>query len=120
MKRPATGTGRSGLLTRTRGFEQEPGTALRLVDPNLNQACSGDIAVFIAQIVRLAHARYQLLIVVTQFGEHVLWRNEIRVIVGDALQTSDVADRTQRSAANFAHPFGNGIGGRKNLLALLV
>jgi hypothetical protein len=92
------------LFSQPRRLEQEPSTALGLVDPNFKQACGGNVAVFAAQIVRLTHARHQLLIVVTQFGEHVQRRHEIRIVVLNPLQTTNVTDRTQRGAANFAYP----------------
>src|SRR5262249_15143336 len=71
---------RRRLVTCARRFKQEPGTALGLVDPNLKQACGSNAAVIVAQILRLAHARDQLLIVLTQFGEHVHWRHKIRIV----------------------------------------
>ena len=54
------------------GLEQEPGAPLGLVDPDLEQAGGGHIAVLVAQPVRLAHAHGQLLVVVAQLGQHVL------------------------------------------------
>src|SRR5215831_2559554 len=83
-------------------LEQEPGTTLGLVDPVLEQA------------------RGQLLVIVAQLRKHIQRRDEVSVVVQDSLQAADVADRVQRSAADLADALGDGVGGRENLLALLV
>jgi hypothetical protein len=70
--------------------------------------------------VGLAQARRQLLVVVAQFGEHIQRRDEVGVVVQHALQAADMADRAQRGAANLADPLGDVVGGRENLLGLLV
>src|SRR5215471_7596755 len=101
-------------------FEQEPGTPLGLVDPVLDQAGAGHVVVLVANRVGLAQARRQLLVVVAQLCEHVEGGDEVRVVVQHALQAADVADRAQRGAADLADAFGDGVGGRENLLALLV
>jgi hypothetical protein len=48
--------GAAGSLRCTSRFKQKPSAALRLVDPNLKQACGSDVAVLATQIVRLTHA----------------------------------------------------------------
>src|SRR5262249_10871430 len=42
------------------------------------------------------------------------------IIVGDALMTRDVTDRTQGDAADFAYTLGKDIGHRENLVGLFV
>ena len=42
------------------------------------------------------------------------------VLVGDALQAGDMADRAQGRAADLAYALGDGVGGGENLFALLV
>src|SRR6516162_3566781 len=101
-------------------LEQEPGPPLGLVDPVLDQAGAGHVLVLVANRVGLAQARRQLLVVVAQLREHVEGGDEVRVVVQHALQAADVADRAQRGAADLAHALGNVVGGRENLLALLV
>src|SRR5262249_20568053 len=101
-------------------LEQEPGPPLGLVDPVLDQAGAGHVVVLVANRVGLAQARRQLLVVVAQLREHVEGGDEVRVVVQHALQAADVADRAQRGAADLAHALGDGVGGRENLLALLV
>jgi hypothetical protein len=57
--------------------------------------------------VRLAHSRRQLLVVVTQLGQHVQRSNVVGIVVQDALQAADLANRAQRRAPDFPHAFGN-------------
>src|SRR5262252_1284221 len=91
-------------------LEQEPGATFGLVDPVLDQAGAGHLVVLLANRVGLAQAR----------GQHIQRRDEVSVVVQDSLQAADVADRVQRSAADLADALGDGVGGRENLLALLV
>src|SRR5215469_18202549 len=101
-------------------LEQEPGAPLGLVDPVLDQAGAGHVLVLVANRVGFAQARRQLLVVVAQFGKHIQRRDEVGVVVQHTLQAGDVADRAQRGAADLAHALGDVVGGRENLLALLV
>ena len=75
------------------------------------QACARDIAVLVAKVMRLAQARHQLSVVVAQLGEHIQGRDEIGVVVHDALQAADVADRAQRRAADLANALGDCVRG---------
>src|SRR6516225_8044436 len=97
------------LLCHAGRLEQEPGPPLGLVDPVLDQAGAGHVLVLVANRVSLAQARRQLLVVVAQFGKHIQRRDEVGVVVQHALQAADVA-----------HALGDVVGGRENLLALLV
>src|SRR5262249_58003983 len=74
-------------------LEQEPDAPFRLVDPVLQQARGRDIAMLLAQIVRLAHVRRQPQVVLAQLGEHVQGRDVIRLVVEQALQAGGLADR---------------------------
>src|SRR5207247_431143 len=112
--------GRSSLLWNTGCLEQEPGAPLGLVDPVLDQAGAGHVLVLVADRVGLAQVRRQLLVVVAQLGKHIERRDEARVIVQHALQAADVADRAQRGAADLADALGDVVGGREDLLGLLV
>jgi len=69
---------------------QEPGAPLGFVDPILQQACSGNIAMLIGKTVGFAHVSRQLLVVVTQLGEHIHWSDKIGVVVLDPLQTGEI------------------------------
>jgi hypothetical protein len=102
------------------GLEQEPSAPLGLVDPDFQQACGGNIVVLLAKAMRLAHVCRELLVVVTQFGEHIHWRDKIRIVVRDALQAADVADRAQGRTADLANAFGDRISGGEDLVALFV
>src|SRR5262249_55978163 len=102
------------------GLEQEPGTPLSLVDPDFQEACGRNIVMLVAQPVGLAQARRELLFVGTQLSEHVVGRDEIGVVIENALQTGDVADRAQRGAADLADALGDRVGGGEDLIALLI
>jgi hypothetical protein len=71
---------------------QEPCAPLGFVDPILQQACSGNIAMLIGETVGLAHVSRQLFVVVTQLGEHIQRSDKIGVVVLDPLQTTDMSD----------------------------
>src|SRR5215467_14844520 len=101
-------------------LEQGPGATLGLVDPVLDQAGAGHVVVLLANRVGLAQARGQLLVIVAQLRKHIQRRDEVSVVVQDSLQAADVADRVQRSAADLADALGDGVGGRENLLAMVV
>ena len=89
------------------GLEQEPHPPLGLVDPVLEQAGGGDVAVLVAEIVGLLQVKRELLVVVAQLGEHVLRGDVVGVVVQDPLQLGDVPDRAQRGATELAHPLGD-------------
>jgi hypothetical protein len=59
-----------GQRASSAALEQEPGAALRLVDPGLDQARTGDVAIFVAQPVGLPHTGSKLQIV-TELSQHV-------------------------------------------------
>ena len=94
-------------LSPPRGLEQEPGAPLGLIDPDFQQACGGNIVVLLAKAMRFAQVCHQLFVVIAQFGEHIHWRNKIRIVVRDTLQAADVADRMYRRAADLANTFGD-------------
>src|SRR5262249_8985267 len=75
------------------GLIEEPPPALGLVDPVLDQARRGHIPMLVAQVMRLAQMRDELEIVLAQLRQHVERRHEIGVVVLDALQAADMADR---------------------------
>src|SRR5262249_18468999 len=58
------GTARSTLVSSPRRFEQEPGSTLGLIDPDFDQARSRDIAMLVANIMRLAQTRGENAVVV--------------------------------------------------------
>ena len=104
----------------SRHLEQEPGAALGLVDPVFQETGGSDIAVLIAKVVCFAHAGRELPVVVAQFGKHVVRRHVVGIIIQDAFQAPDMADRADRGATDFADPLRNIVGGGENLLAMLV
>src|SRR3954463_12962971 len=81
------------------GLEQEPRSPFRLINPYLDQARGGDIAMFLAYVMRLSQSSCQRLVVFAQLGQHVLRFDIIRVVVCDALQSRDVTDGCNRRPA---------------------
>lgn len=67
------------------GVAQEPCPPLGFIDSDVDEAGSRDVAVLIADVVSLAEARRQRLIVLAQLGQHVLRLDVLSIIVGDAL-----------------------------------
>ena len=100
--------------------QQEPGAPLGLVDPDLDQAGAGNVAMLVAQVVGLAQAGRQRLVVVTHLGQHVGGFHVLGVVVQHTLGACDVADRAQRAAADLADAFGQRVGHREQLLGLFV
>jgi hypothetical protein len=66
------------------------------------------------------HIGGERLIVFHQFPQHVDRRDKVRLIVFDALQSRDLADRSESGSANAADPLGKHIRHRKDLIALVV
>jgi hypothetical protein len=60
------------------------------------------------------------LLIVAQVAEHIHRRNKIRIVVSDALQAANVADRAQGRAADLADTLSYCIGSGEDLAALLV
>jgi selenocysteine-specific translation elongation factor len=58
----------SGGIASAACLEQEPGTPLRLVNPNFDQAGSSNVLVFLADATGLAQARGECLAVLAQLG----------------------------------------------------
>src|SRR5580704_10369698 len=96
----------AGALAESARLEEEPGASLGFVDPDLEEACGGDITVLVAHAVRLAHPRGEPQVVLPQLGKHVERRDVVRVVVGHALQPRNMADRTQRRSANLPDTLG--------------
>src|ERR1700733_11926369 len=98
-----------GIPVPTR-LEQEPGAPLSLVDPVLDEARGGDVAYLVDDVVHLAQARREALIVLAQLREHVERVDILGIVVFDALQARNVPDRAQRRATGLADALRNGIG----------
>src|SRR5262245_34710557 len=80
-------------------LKEEPGAPFRLIDPSLDQAGAGHISVLVANSVCLTQMGRELLVVVTQFSEHIHGGNEICVVIQHALQAGDLTNRAQCRAA---------------------
>src|SRR3981081_2704845 len=91
-----------GCIGRPARLEQEPGAPFGIVDVVLQQTCGGDILVLVRQLVGLAHGLGDRLVVVHELAQHVRGRDEFLVVVLDALQLGDMADRAQRRSADLA------------------
>src|SRR5258708_15806890 len=83
----------AGRVASAARLEQVPDPLFRLVDPDFEQARRGDVASLVAHAVRPAHVRCQTLVVLTQLGEHVERTHVFGVVVENALQLPDLADR---------------------------
>src|SRR4029453_1678643 len=81
LPRPSRGAAGSAPSVAA-GLEQEPGALFGLVDPVLEKTCRRYVAVLVAQVVHLAHALGEVLVVLAQLGQHVLRRDELGVVVG--------------------------------------
>ena len=55
-----------------------------------------------------------------QLSQHVERIDIVGVVVGDALQPGDIADRMDRGAAHLAHALGDVVGDGEDLVGLLV
>jgi hypothetical protein len=110
----------AGLVGLAACLKQEPSSPLGLIDKVFEKARGGDVLVVVANLVARAHGRDDLLIVAHQLAQHVAGGHIALVVVLDALQLGDLADRPQRDAADLAHTFGDIIGADENLLGLLV
>src|SRR5216684_3844729 len=107
-------------LTLSHDLGQEPGAALGLVDPVLNQTGCSYIVVLFAQLVRGTQVSRQLLIVSAKLGQHVLRGHAFSVIVLQALMLRDIADRPDRSSADFARPLSDVVGHREDSSTVLI
>ena len=81
------------LYRRRTEFISKPDAPFGLVDSHFQQARRRDVAVFVAGSVRLAHGIHQAGVVLAQLRQHVEGRHVSGVVVGEALQSCDVADR---------------------------
>ena len=62
----------------------------------------------------------QLSVVLAKFREHVLCGDKLAVVIGNALEPGDLADRVQRRPADFPDTLRYRIGRSEYLVALLV
>src|SRR6185312_6681039 len=86
---------------------KEPHAPFVLIDPHFEQARGRHIVLLVAEVMRLAHARDQVLVVRSELGQHVEWIDIIGVIVWYALEPGDIADRMQRDTTNFPYALGD-------------
>src|SRR5258708_3028714 len=102
------------------GLEKKPRATFRFVDPDLDQACAGDIAPLVTKRVYPSRADRQLPIIFQEFREDVLGGDISLVVMGDGLKSGDVPNRMQGRSADLSHPLRDRIGRSENLLTLLV
>jgi len=84
------------LIRSTRCLEKEPGPSLRLIDPNFNETCGRNVAMFVANVVRFTKPRGQSSIVFRELRDHVQGLNVLGIVIEDTLSASDLPDRSQR------------------------
>src|SRR3546814_416516 len=99
---------------------QEPDALLRLVGPAVDQPAGRDVAARFGGGLHLLELTEQQLVVIGKVPDHRLGVRARAVIVANRRAAADVADRTQRRRAIFAHALGDQVGGRENLRRLLV
>src|SRR5882724_5973108 len=100
------------LLVLAARLEQEPRTPLGLVDPVLDETCGGNVTCLIHNIVHLAQARGERLIVLPELGQHIERIDIVGIVVLDTLQTGNVTNGAQRVASDFADTLGDRIAHR--------
>ena len=74
----------------------------------------------IAKVMRLAHARGELFIVVAQLSKHIHRGDEVRVVVLYALQAGDLANRPHCRAAQLADALSYCVRCSEDLITLLI
>jgi hypothetical protein len=67
-----------------------------------------------------AHTQEQCLIVLPKFAQHIGGSHELRIVVGDSLQTSYVSDGSDRRSTDLADPFGYVVGDGEYLASVIV
>src|SRR5260370_38419538 len=87
----------------TGGLEKKPRATFRFVDPDLDQACAGDIAPLITKRVYASKADRQLPIILQKLREHVLGHDISLVVIGDALTSSEIPNRMQGRSAEMSN-----------------
>src|SRR5271170_5356422 len=110
----------STRLTLRHDLRQKPGTALSLVNPDLDQTGRGDVVVLFTYLVRRTHASRQIQIVRAKLSQHVLRRHVLLVVVLQPLMLRDVADGPESSSAEFACPLGDIVRHREDLSTLII
>ena len=101
-------------------FEEEPATPLSLINPVLEKTCCSEILIIGAEGMESAHDLDQPLFVFTKFTKHIGWSDEIRVIVGEALQTTDVSNRANGRAADLANALRDFVCHSKYLVGVVI
>src|SRR5258708_4099075 len=101
-------------------LKEKPNALLGFVDPVLQQACGGHVALLVTKRMYLAHVPRQHRIVIAELDYHVEWFDVISIVVRDALETRDLPDGAKGCAADLPRPLGNGIRHGENLLALVI
>src|SRR6266436_240402 len=117
----ATVNSRFNLLSPSpRCLKEEPRATFSLVDPNFNQACCGNVTMFVTNVMSFAQTRGQRFVVVGQLSEHVQRLDIIVVIIEHALSSRNMTDRLERRATDLPDSFRDGIRHRKKLLSLFI
>src|SRR5438093_12731933 len=91
-------------------LKKEPGAPLGFVDPHLDEAGGGDVAVLVAHVMRLAKARRKVLVVLAQLGEHVLRVHAFGIVVEYALRAGDVPCRFEGGSSDLTDALRHGVG----------
>ena len=103
-----------------RRFKEKPDTPFGLIDPVFEEARGRDVFVLLAKLVQLLNRTYELQVIVSELREHVERRHVVGVVVQDALLAADLANRSDRRAADLARPLCDVVGCFENLRSLLV
>ena len=103
-----------------RGFEEEPGAAFGFVNPDLNQAGSGIVIRFVRNFMSGAQAFDEGPIVRVEFQKHVAGRDELLIVVRNALQLGNVTDGANGGASDLAYALGDVVRDGEDLFTLLI
>src|SRR5262245_16863154 len=116
----ATGPSVAAALGLAARLEQEPAPLLGLVNEILQEARGRHVLMLVGDLVRLAHAVDLRLVVVHQLQQHVDGGHVALVVVLDALELGDLADRADGRAADLACALRQDVDAGAQLVALRV
>src|SRR5262245_16957231 len=94
--------------------------AFCLVDPNFYKTRGRNVLILLASRVCCTQRIDELPVIVTKLAHHLDGGDELVIVVFESLVSRDVADRSDRRAANLARAFGNVVGDSENLAGMFV
>jgi len=89
----------------THNFGQEPGPAVRLIDPGFNQADGSDITVLFTDLVRGQQEPRKFPVVPSEICQHFLRAERLLIVVIQPLMLGNIANGVKRGSPDFAPSF---------------